>query len=158
MALIAAVVGGLRLFQVVEAPTMAPSLTGTSAATCGAAAAVTTCAAPRPGRLASEAGPSAFQDGSFAAEGHYLTPGGAEALGVRLTVTAGQVVECQVTVRATSPTARQFQRQFASRYARQVVSRDLESLAVSRVAGASLTSLGFDNALGQIRAAASDRR
>ena len=153
--MIAAAVGGLHYFQASARPSMAPSITGMIDASCTRLATVTSCGRPAgAGSGATPTGSADYQDGSYTAQGSYLTPGGAEAIGVRLSVKADRVVKAEVEVEATSPTARQFQSQFATRYADQVVSRDLDSVDVSRLAGASLTSLGFDNALTQIRSAA----
>jgi len=100
-------------------------------------------------------GPSSpYRDGTYRVLGHYETPGGSETLGVSVTLAAGRVTDAAVTVEAKSPTARQFQDQFTSRYASQVVARDLSTVKVSRVAGASLTSVGFNRAIAQIRSTA----
>ncbi len=157
IAVIAAGVGGLHYFQVAAKPPATPSLVsraGSGAPQCTTTAALTTCTAAAVSTASLSGNPVDFRDGTYHADGAYLTPGGAEDIGVRLTLSGGRIVSAQVQVRATSPTARQFQRQFATRFARQVVSRPLAELAVTRVAGASLTSLGFDNALAQIRSAA----
>ena len=160
VAVIAAGFGGLHYFQVTARPLMTPSIEGMTAANCVHQSPFTTCAAADSPlgsvttSVGSSGGSEQFRDGTYSAQGNYLTPGGDEAIGVRLTVASGRVVRSRVEVEATSPTAQQFQRQFASRYAAEVVSRDLASLGVSRVAGASLTSLGFDNALATIKAAA----
>lgn len=155
VAVIAAAVGGLHYFQASARPSMSPSITGMIDASCTRLATVTSCGRSAGGGSGpAQAGSAHYQDGSYRAKGSYLTPGGAESIGVRLSVAGDRIVSAQVEVEATSPTARQFQSQFATRYADQVVSRDLDSVDVSRLAGASLTSLGFDNALTQIRSAA----
>lgn len=155
--LIGAAIGGLHAFQVVTVAPQTPSVTGTLPMRCSVVGSATTCT-ETPGRTETEKPVSGFTDGVYDAQGRYLTPGGAEAIGVRLTITDGRVVTARVEVEASSPTARQFQHQFASRYAASVVSRDLADLGLSRVAGASLTSLGFDDALTQIRQAARAQR
>lgn len=155
VAVIAASVGGLHYFQAVAQPSMSPSISGMIDASCTRRAMVTSCdqaAGTKP--PPADAGSVEYKDGSYTAQGGYLTPGGAESIGVRLNIRTGRIVSAQVEVEATSPTARQFQRQFATRYAGQVVARDLAAVDVSRLAGASLTSLGFDNALAEIKAAA----
>lgn len=149
-AVIAATIGALHYFQVVGRPSMSPSITGQAARSCVATSAVTSCrfTGPLPSVVAR---PTRYRDGSYVAQGRYLTPGGAEAIGVQLKVAGGRIVTSEIQVEATSPTARQFQRQFATRLATRVLSQPLAAVSVTRVAGASLTSLGFDNALAQIR-------
>lgn len=94
---------------------------------------------------------SAYHDGRYIATGHYTTPGGAESILVTLELTDGTVTGAQVRTEALSPTARQFQDQFRTHVAAQVVGRKLSSLSVSRVAGASLTSIGFNDALAKVK-------
>lgn len=101
---------------------------------------------------AAQAPRSAYRDGQYSATGHYVTPGGDESIGVTLVVAHGVVTDTVVRTEATSSTARQFQIQFATGVAAAVVGRDLAGLAITRVAGASLTSVGFDDALTRIRA------
>jgi len=84
------------------------------------------------------------------ATGQYATPGGSEEIEVALRMRDGVIVEARVRLAAGSGTARQFQEQFASRFAVEVVGRPVAGLEVSRVAGASLTSTGFNKAVAQI--------
>lgn len=94
---------------------------------------------------------SQYRSGRYTATGHYLTPGGNESIAVTLDVQGDTVTASAIEVEAKSPTARQFQEQFRSTIARQITARPLSTLSVSRVSGASLTSLGFDQALTRIR-------
>jgi len=146
LALIGSSIGGLSAVQA----------GGPLAITCATRAATTTCTGPdapiSAGTGAEQASP--YRDGAYTVVGHYETPGGSETIGVTLTLANGLVSDAAVQVDALSPTARQFQDQFASRYAVQVVGRDLSTVNVSRVAGASLTSVGFNRAVAEIKAAA----
>ena len=99
----------------------------------------------RPGRL------SPYRNGRYTVTGHYSTPGGNESIGVRIELAGGVITAAQVTTEALSPTARQFQEQFREHISAAVVSRDIASLSVSRVSGSSLTSVGFNQALSQIK-------
>lgn len=94
---------------------------------------------------------SPFRDGDYVSTGRYLTPGGNESIEVTLKVQGGVITAATSRTEATSPTARQFQEQFRVAIAAQVVARPLASVDVDVVAGASLTSLGFDDALARIR-------
>lgn len=158
LALVGASIGGLHLVQSASEPLTAASITGSFPPTCMLRGSVTMCAQPRsvpaaagtPGTMRV----TPYRDGVYAVTGHYLTPGGSESIGVTLTLVAGVVTAADVKVEATSPTARQFQDQFASRYATGVVAKDLSTVSVSRVAGASLTSVGFNDAITQIQSSA----
>lgn len=94
---------------------------------------------------------SMYRNGRYTATGHYLTPGGNESIAVSIDVQADTVSSSVIQVEATSPTARQFQEQFRTTIAGRITARPLSDLSVSRVSGASLTSLGFNDALAKIR-------
>lgn len=149
-AVVGASVTGLHLLQTTVPASDAASIVGSPATGCTVCAAVTSCfqPEPRPSRPSSEA--SGSRDGVYEAAGRYLTPGGSESIGVSLTLVGGVITATSVEVEATSPTARQFQVQFASRYADRVIAKDITDLNLSRVAGASLTSVGFNDAVAQI--------
>jgi uncharacterized protein with FMN-binding domain len=154
LAVIGSSIGIVHILQNNGPPAMA-SINGSFPPRCSVQAASTTCASSDQGQpRATHPHPSRYRDGIYAATGHYETPGGSETLGVTIRVSGGMVSGATVRVEARSPTARQFQEQFASRYADFVVSRPLSDVDVSRVAGASLTSVGFDRAVAEIRLAA----
>lgn len=94
---------------------------------------------------------SLYRNGRYTATGHYLTPGGNESIAVSIDVQADAVAASAIQVEATSPTARQFQQQFRTTIASHITARPLSTLSVSRVSGASLTSLGFNDALAKVR-------
>ncbi len=95
---------------------------------------------------------SDYADGSYTADGSYQSPGGQESVSVSITLEGDVVTAVTVTPHATSGNSKQYQTQFASGIADQVVGKDIDSLNVSRVAGSSLTSGGFNDALEQIKA------
>ncbi|WP_353649303.1 FMN-binding protein [Nakamurella sp. A5-74] len=112
--------------------------------------------APVTAQASSSAGTqgSLFRDGDYTSAGRYLTPGGDESILVTVHLRGGIVTSVVARTEALSPTARQFQEQFRVSVAAQVVARPLASVSVDVVAGASLTSSGFNNALAGIRAEA----
>ncbi len=100
-------------------------------------------AAPAPG--------GDYADGTYEANGTYSNPGGTSEVSVELTLEANTVTDVVVTPMA-SGTSRQFQDQFAGGIADEVVGQEIDALDVGRVAGSSLTSGGFNEALEQIKA------
>ena len=96
--------------------------------------------------------PSDYADGTYTEDGDYQSPGGQESVTVTVTLQDDVVTAVDVTPHATSGNAKQYQTQFASGIAAEVVGKDIDSLEVSRVAGSSLTSGGFNAALEKIRA------
>lgn len=93
----------------------------------------------------------AWTAGTYEATGDYTSPGGSQSVGVELTVDAdGTVTDVTVTPEASDPTSERYQEQFAGGIADEVVGQSIDSLDVSVVAGSSLTSGGFDDAVQQI--------
>lgn len=95
-----------------------------------------------------------YADGDYAAEGEYVSPAGPSFVEVELTLEDDVVTDVVVTPEATNGTSLQFQTQFADGIAAIAVGRDIDTLAVSRVGGSSLTSGGFADALATIKAEA----
>lgn len=96
-----------------------------------------------------------YADGDYEAEGSYTNPGGESTVKVALTLSDGTISEVTVTPEATNGTSKQYQTQFAGGVADEVVGKSLDDLDVSKVAGSSLTSSGFNDAIDQIKAEAS---
>jgi uncharacterized protein with FMN-binding domain len=99
-------------------------------------------------------GTAAYADGTYTTQASYQAPSGTESISVDLTVANDVVTSVNVSGNATDPEAAQFQARFASGISTEVVGKDLSSLSVTRVSGASLTSNGFNTALDDIRAQA----
>lgn len=97
---------------------------------------------------------SLYQDGTYSADGTYVSPNGTETVGVELTLAAGKVTAVNITQHPSNPNTRKFQGEFAGGIAAQVVGKSIDELNVSKVAGSSLTSGGFNQALDKIKAEA----
>jgi uncharacterized protein with FMN-binding domain len=94
----------------------------------------------------------AYADGSYTADGDYVAPSGQESITVELTIEDDVVTAVTVTPHATGGTRQAgFQKQFAEGIGSEVVGKDIDELTVSRVAGSSLTSSGFNAALDDIK-------
>lgn len=93
-----------------------------------------------------------YTDGTYTAEGSYVSPAGTEKVKVELTLAGDIVTAVTVTPEADDPTALGHQQDFASGIAAEVVGKDIDTLNVSRVSGSSLTSGGFNQALATIKA------
>ena len=64
------------------------------------------------------------------------------------------MTDVQITEHPSNPNTRKFQGEFASGIAAQVVGKSIDELDVSKVAGSSLTSGGFNKAVEQIKSEA----
>jgi uncharacterized protein with FMN-binding domain len=144
-------VAGLSLAGTVAgcAPSATPATPApTSDSTSGASAAPSGTAST----LASSG--SVYQDGTYSADGNYVSPNGTETVGVELTLASGTVTAVNITQHPSNPNTRKFQGEFAGGIAAQVVGKRIDELNVSKVAGSSLTSGGFNQALDKIKAEA----
>jgi len=110
--------------------------------------------APSAGSSSLAASGTGYKDGTYSADGNYVSPNGTETVGVQLTLAAGKVSDVQITQHPSNPNTRKFQGQFAGGIAAQVVGRNIDELNVSKVAGSSLTSGGFNQAVAKIKSEA----
>ena len=91
------------------------------------------------------------RDGSYRASGGYQSPNGPETIEVSITISNGVIESVEVIPQATNSTSKRYQGDFAGGLAAEVVGKSLEEADVTRVAGSSLTSGGFAEALQAIR-------
>ncbi|WP_457962850.1 FMN-binding protein [Arthrobacter sp. D1-29] len=97
---------------------------------------------------------SSYKDGTYSADGNYVSPNGTETVGVELTLASGKVTAVEITQHPSNPNTRKFQGEFAGGIAAQVVGKSIDELKVSKVAGSSLTSGGFNDAVEKIKSEA----
>lgn len=91
-----------------------------------------------------------FKDGTYTASGNYSTPGGRESVTVTVTLKNNIVTDVNATGSATRGDSAEYQSAFLSGYKSQVVGKPINSISLSRVAGSSLTSDGFNKAIDSI--------
>ncbi len=94
---------------------------------------------------------SSYKDGTYTAKGSYVSPGGNESVTVSLTLKDGVVTASTVEEGAGDPEALEYQHDFIGGYKTFVNGKDIDNIHVSRVSGSSLTSIGFNDALTQIK-------
>ena len=92
-----------------------------------------------------------YKDGTYNATGSYRTPGGQESIEVKITIADGMVTDASVTQNASGGEAEEYQSKFVSGYKSQVIGKKIEDVSLSRVAGSSLTPLGFNTAIEDIK-------
>jgi len=127
---------------------LAGSAAGCAPGTQGTPAQSTPPAAPG----AATAAAGSYQDGTYSADGNYISPNGQETVGVQLTLAGGSVSDVVITPHPSNPNTRKFQGEFASGIKAQIVGKPLDEIKVSKVAGSSLTSGGFNQAVEKIKA------
>ncbi len=138
------------------APTTAAPTTQTPATQDGgqAATGTPTSAATSSSTAVASTGGSTYKDGTYSSDGTYTSPNGQETVGVELTLAADKVSAVNITVHPSNPNTKKFQGEFAGGIAAQIVGKDIDDLNVSKVAGSSLTSGGFNEAVEQIKSKA----
>ena len=94
---------------------------------------------------------SEYKDGTYAATGTYLSPGGRESVQLTVTIKDGVITDTALEAEGASLESREHQQLFADNYKELVVGKKINGLTLSRVAGSSLTSNGFNDALDDIR-------
>lgn len=94
---------------------------------------------------------STYKDGTYSATGSYLSPGGRESIDLTVTIKDGVITSTELKKNATDRDAEEYQQLFADNYKSLVVGKAVDEVSLSRVAGSSLTSTGFNNALTEIK-------
>lgn len=96
----------------------------------------------------------AYTDGTYTAEGSYQTPESVESVTVTLTIADDVITAVEVTGDPQARESQQYQSQFIGGIEDVVVGQNIDEISVSRVAGSSLTSGGFNEALEEIKSEA----
>ena len=109
-------------------------------------------AAEAPTTETDTAGDSAYVDGTYNADGTYQSPNGTETVHVTVTLADEIITAVEVVGEGGSPNSVRFQGEFAGGIAAVVVGKDIDDISVTKVAGSSLTSGGFNAAIEQIKA------
>ena len=104
----------------------------------------------------SSAGSGSYKNGTYTEQGDYSSPGGQETISVSLTIKDDAVKAVTVKTVKADPTAQQYEAQFIGGISSAIVGKKIDDLHVTQVAGSSLTSQGFDDALTKIKADAKD--
>ncbi|MFT4282267.1 hypothetical protein [Microbacterium sp.] len=97
---------------------------------------------------------SAYTDGTYTAEGSYATPESVETISVTVTIADDVVTSVEVTGNPTKRESEEYQAKFIGGIKDEVVGKNIDEISVSRVAGSSLTSGGFNEAIDTIKAEA----
>jgi uncharacterized protein with FMN-binding domain len=97
---------------------------------------------------------SKYADGTYAANGQYGSL--PSSIGVSVTLVDDVITAVTVTPHATDPTSLDYQTRFAQAVPALVVGRNIDEVNLSKVAGSSGTPVGFNAAIQQIKAEATN--
>lgn len=112
--------------------------------------------APADAGAPAASGTASYQDGTYTAEGSYRTPETIETVSVTLTISDGVVEAVEVEGDPQAPETTKYQGEFIGGIAEVAVGVPLDELQVDRVAGSSLTSGGFNEAVQTIKEQAAE--
>jgi cytoskeletal protein RodZ len=97
---------------------------------------------------------STYKNGTYSSDGNFNTPGGFQSIGVSVTIQNDTVTNATVTDQTTDGDSSAYAQMFINSFRDYVVGKNVGSIHLYGVAGASLTSEGFNNALSQIKSQA----
>ncbi|MEI6316234.1 MAG: hypothetical protein WCO65_00720 [bacterium] len=95
-----------------------------------------------------------YKDGTYTATGSYDSPGGYDQFSVTLTVKNDIVTAASIGNFQGGGTSQRYYNYFQSGYQQYVVGKNLSTLNVGKVSRSSLTPIGFNDAVAQIRSQA----
>ncbi len=94
---------------------------------------------------------SGYKDGTFTATGHYDSPGGYEAITITVSLKSGVVQSTSAQNGASNRESSKYESRFVSVYPSVVIGKSISSLYLDYLSGASLTPVGFNDAIDQIK-------
>jgi len=145
-ALIVIVLVGLITVGVVAVRNQSDQTTNTQSSDTGGST------TPTNNSTSNQSSDAAYKDGTYSETGSYISPGGRESVDVTVTIKDKIITSADVTANAASRDSKEYQDRFISGYKSQVVGKNVDEVSLSRVAGSSLTSNGFNAALELIKA------
>ena len=92
-----------------------------------------------------------YKDGTYTEPGTYTSPGGTEHIQVKLTLAKNIITAITVTTVQADPTATGYEHMFEGGISAATVGKNIDTLNIGVVAGSSLTSMGFNQALAAIK-------
>lgn len=125
------------------------SVSNTSAMTTTPLATTSPTTTTAPSTSAASSG--TYKDGTYTASTSYFTPDGQEDAKLTITLANNVVTASDFSEQALSGEGQRYQNRFDSNYKSEVVGQKVSDISLSRVAGASLTTDGFSQALEQIK-------
>ncbi len=94
---------------------------------------------------------SNYKNGTYTATGTYMTHAGSEKIGVTVTLKDGEVTAVTVKEMAVRPMSKVMQDDFAANYKTMVMGKNIDVIKLGKVSGSSLTPMGFNAALEDIK-------
>ncbi len=109
---------------------------------------------PPPATVPKQTAAAVYKNGTYTATGSYGSPGGQDQITVTVTLANDIITDVSAVSGAGDRTSQRYQNYFLSGYKQYVVGQNIASVHLTVVSGSSLTPIGFNNALTQIKAQA----
>ncbi|MCH6230293.1 hypothetical protein MK786_06040 [Microbacterium sp. CFH 31415] len=106
------------------------------------------------GSVGGTGGGGTYADGTYTAVGAYPTPESVEQISVTVTLEDDVITAVDVVGDPQKSESEKYQSEFIGGISDVVVGKDIDEISVSRIAGSSLTSGGFNQAIETIKAEA----
>jgi len=97
---------------------------------------------------------ASYKNGEYSMVGDYVSPGGDEQIGVKVTLENGVITAAEVTPMAERPNSVKFQGIFAKNFAPLIIGKNINEVKIDKVSGSSLSPKGFKDAIEKIKAEA----
>lgn len=94
---------------------------------------------------------ASYKDGEYSVVGNYISPGGAEEIGVKLTLKDNVITEAVIEPKATRPISKKMQELVAKDFKPMVIGKNIDEVTLDKVSGSSLTPKGFNDAIAKIK-------
>jgi uncharacterized protein with FMN-binding domain len=128
----------------------------TTDTTSGTSSAVTTPVADTPTKTTTsgQVSASTYKDGTYTATGSYRSPGGPDQIKITVALKNDIITSVSAVPMPGDRESTKYQNLFVSGYQSVVVGKDISTLKLGAVSGSSLTPIGFNDAITQIKAQA----
>ena len=93
-----------------------------------------------------------YTDGEYTESAEYSSPNGTEEVTVTVTLADGVINAVEAVGDGDNPNSKRYQTEFSDGIADVVVGKNIDEISVDKVAGSSLTSAGFNDAIDAIKA------
>ncbi|MEI6533261.1 MAG: FMN-binding protein [Candidatus Roizmanbacteria bacterium] len=94
---------------------------------------------------------SAYKDGTYVVSGLYTAPSGPEDMSVSVILKSGKIESTDITPKATDKKSLRYQQVFSESYKSLVIGKSLDEVKLDAISGASLTTIGFNDAIDKIK-------
>ncbi len=94
---------------------------------------------------------SNYKDGIYTATGSYNSPGGPDQIDITVTLKNNVITDTTAVSKPGDDVSKKYMKMFTDNYKTLVVGKNISQVKLDKVSGSSLTPIGFNDAIFQIR-------